>query len=140
MKYLGIDFGTKQLGLATSDETGLIAGKYGTIKREGVKIDVKKLCEVIKQERIQKIVIGYPINMDGTFGEIVRQVDVFVSSLQEEVDLPIEKWDERLSSVSAERLLIQGDVSRRKRRKVIDQVAAVIILQNYLDYQAHFTR
>ncbi len=135
MKYLGIDFGTKQIGLAVSDEMGIIAGKYGTIKREGIKTDVKKLQGVVEQEGIQKIVIGYPVNMDGSPGKTVKQVDDFVAALREVIELPIETWDERLSSVSAEKLLIQGDVRRRKRRKVIDQVAAVIILQNYLDYQ-----
>ncbi len=135
MKYLGIDFGTKNLGLAVSDEMGIIAGKCGTIKRKGIKSDLARLKEIIRQEGVRKIVIGYPKNMDGSSGNAVERVEGFISALERELNISIEKWDERLSSVSAEKLLIYGDVSRGKRKKVIDQVSAVIILQNYLDSQ-----
>jgi putative Holliday junction resolvase len=135
MRCLGIDFGTKQIGLAISDEMGIIAGTYGTLKRKGLRNDVEKLREIIERERIQKIIIGYPMNMDGSAGKTVKQVDDFVAAMRQVMELPIVTWDERLSSVSAEKLLIQGDVRRHKRKKVIDQLAAVIILQNYLDYQ-----
>ncbi len=135
MRYLGIDFGTKRLGLAVSDELGIIAGKYGTIERKGTKTDVERLKGIIEQEKIQKVIIGYPKNMDGSSGDTARKVEDFVSNIKRQINIPIETWDERLSSVSAEKLLIQGEVKRRKRKKVIDQLSAVIILQNYLDYQ-----
>ncbi len=136
MRYLGIDFGTKRLGVAISDETGTIAGKYGTIDSKGLKNDLERLKSIIEKEGIQKVVVGYPRNMDGSSGATAQKVEAFVSGLESLVDIPVETWDERLSSISAEKLLIKGDVRRKKRRKVIDQVAAVIILQNYLDYQS----
>jgi len=135
MRYLGIDFGTKRLGLSTSDEMGIIAGKYGTIQRKGTKTDLNRLKSIIDQEGIQKVVVGYPKNMDGSSGDTARKVEDFVSKLREHIDIPVDTWDERLSSISAEKVLIMGDVRRNKRKKVIDQLSAVIILQNYLDYQ-----
>jgi len=135
MRYLGIDFGTKRLGLSTSDEMGIIAGKYGTIQRKGTRTDLNRLKTIIDHEGIQKVVVGYPRNMDGSSGDTARKVEDFVSKLREHIDIPVDTWDERLSSISAEKVLIMGDVRRNKRKKVIDQLSAVIILQNYLDYQ-----
>lgn len=135
VRYLGIDFGTKRLGLAISDELGIIAGRYGTIERKGTKTDVDKLKRIVEREKIQKVIIGYPKNMDGSSGDTVRKVEDFVSNIKRQINIPIETWDERLSSVSAEKILIRGNVKRRKRKKVIDQLSAVIILQNYLNYQ-----
>jgi putative Holliday junction resolvase len=136
MRYLGIDFGSKRLGLAISDEMGIIAGKYGTLESRGTKNDLNRIKEIVEREGIQTIIIGYPKNMNGSLGKAAQRVETFVAGLKEVIDIPIETWDERLSSVSAEKTLIRGDVSRKKRKKVIDQMAAVIILQNYLDYQS----
>ena len=116
-----------------SDEMGIIAGKYETIERKGTEKDLKRIKEIIEKEKVEKIVVGYPRNMDGTLGNTARMVEAFVEELKRLNDIPIEMWDERLSSVSAERILIKGDVRRKKRKKVIDQISAVIILQNYLD-------
>ncbi len=135
MRYLGIDFGTKRLGLAISDEMGIIAGKYGTLDSRGIKNDLSRIKDIIEKEGVQTVIVGYPRNMDGSSGDSAGKVEAFVKGLREIVDIPIETWDERLSSVSAEKLLIKGDVRRKKRKKVIDQVSAVIILQNYLDHQ-----
>jgi len=135
MRYLGIDFGTKRLGLAISDEMGIIAGKYGTLDSRGITNDLNRIKEIIEKEGVQAVIVGYPRNMDGSSGDSAGKVDAFVKGLREIVDIPVETWDERLSSVSAEKLLIKGDVRRKKRKKVIDQVSAVIILQNYLDHQ-----
>ncbi len=135
MRYLGIDFGTKRLGLAVSDEMGIIAGKYDTIERKGLHQDVETLRTIVEKEGIRGIVIGFPRNMDGSSGETARKVETFIAGLKACLAIPIEKWDERLSSVSAEKTLIQGDMRRKKRKKVIDQIAAVIILQNFLDHQ-----
>ncbi len=114
---------------------GIIAGKYGTLESQGGRRDLERIKAIIEEKQIGKVVIGYPRNMDGSTGETARKVEAFVAGLKEIVSVPVETWDERLSSISAERLLIQGDVRRKKRKKVIDQVAAVIILQNYLDNQ-----
>ena len=135
MRYLGIDYGTKRLGLAISDEMGIIAGKYGTLESKGPRQNLDRIKTIIEKEQVGKVVIGYPRNMDGSSGETAQKVEAFVEGLKEIVDIPVETWDERLSSVSAEKLLIRGDVRRKKRKKVIDQVAAVIILQNFLDHQ-----
>ncbi len=135
MRYLGIDFGTKRIGLAISDEMGIIAGKYGTITRKGTRQDVERIKEIVRKEGVQTVVIGYPRNMDGSTGKTAEMVEEFVSAMRGVLEIPIERWDERLSSALAEKTLVRGDVSRRKRRKVIDQLSAVIILQNYLDHQ-----
>lgn len=134
MRYLGVDFGTKHLGLAISDEMGIIAGKYQTIDRKGIKTDLETLKTIIKKEGVQAVIVGYPKNMDGSKGDTARKVEDFVSSLKGYIDIQVDTWDERLSSVSAEKALINGNVRRSKRKKVIDQVSATIILQNYLDY------
>ena len=134
MRYLGIDFGSKRIGLAISDELGIIAGKYGTLERKGVKTDTGKIAAIVQEENVRKIVVGFPINMDGSIGNSARRVEDFIKALQPHLDIPIETWDERLSTVSAQKVLIKGDVRRKKRKKVVDQLAAVIILQNYLDH------
>jgi putative Holliday junction resolvase len=134
MRYLGIDFGSKRIGLAVSDELGLIAGTYGTHERKGVKTDTAKIASIVQEKNIRKVIVGFPRNMDGSIGGSARRVEDFVKSLQQILDIPVETWDERLSTVSAQRVLIKGEVRRKKRKKVVDQLAAVIILQNYLDY------
>ncbi len=133
MRHLGIDYGSKRLGLAISDEMGIIAGKYDTLESRGLRNDLERIKAIVEKERVEKIVVGYPRNMDGSVGDTARKVNAFVEGLREATLVPVETWDERLSSISAEKLLIEGDVRRKKRRKIIDQVAAVIILQNYLD-------
>ena len=134
MRYLGIDFGSKRIGLAISDELGIIAGKYGTIERKGVKTDMGKIAAIVQEENVRKIIVGFPRNMDGSLGGSARKVEDFIKVLQPHLNIPVETWDERLSTVSAQKVLIKGDVRRKKRKKVVDQLAAVIILQNYLDH------
>jgi len=134
MRHLGIDFGSKRIGLAISDELGVIAGKFGTIERKGTKTDTGKIAAIVREENVQKIVVGFPRNMDGSAGGSARRVEDFIKALQPLLNIPIETWDERLSTVSAQKILIAGDVRRKKRKKVVDQLAAVIILQNYLDH------
>ncbi len=112
---------------------GIIAGKYDTLESRGIRNNLERTKAIVDKERVEKIVVGYPRNMDGSVGDTARKVNAFVEGLREATLVPVETWDERLSSISAEKLLIEGDVRRKKRRKIIDQVAAVIILQNYLD-------
>jgi putative Holliday junction resolvase len=134
MRILGIDFGLKRIGLAVSDESGIIGHGIGTIRRTDTNRDIGEIKKAIADYRVEKIVIGMPKNMDGTLGKSAEQVLAFVDELKQHVPAPVETWDERLSTVAAERVLLDADMSRKKRKGVIDKVAASIILQNYLDH------
>jgi len=133
MRILGLDVGEKTIGVAVSDVTGLIAQGVCTISRETLNDDMNKLKGIIVEYEVAKIIVGLPRNMNNTLGPQGEKVLEFVSRLKGALEIPIETWDERLSTVSAERVLIEGDISRKKRKKVIDKMAAVFILQNYLD-------
>lgn len=132
-RIMGLDIGDKTIGVATSDLMGLTAQGVKTIRRVGKKKDIEELKTIIKEKQVNKIVSGLPKNMNGTLGPQGEKVIKFCELIKEETGLEIEFWDERLSTVAAERSLIEGDVSRQKRKKVIDMLAAVIILQGYLD-------
>ena len=137
-RIMGLDVGDKTIGVAVSDLMGLTAQGVKTIKRVGKKKDIEALKEVIKERQVNKIVSGLPKNMNGTLGPQGEKVIKFCELLEEETGIKIEYWDERLSTVAAERTLIQGNVRRENRKGVIDMVAAVIILQGYLDRQRNF--
>ena len=134
-RIMGLDVGDKTIGVAVSDLMGLTAQGVKTIKRVGKKKDIEALKEIIKERQVNKIVSGLPKNMNGTLGPQGEKVIKFCELLEEETGIKIEYWDERLSTVAAERTLIQGNVRRENRKGVIDMVAAVIILQGYLDRQ-----
>ena len=137
-RIMGLDVGDKTIGVAVSDLMGLTAQGVKTIKRVGKKKDIEALKEIIKERQVNKIVSGLPKNMNGTLGPQGEKVIKFRELLEEETGIKIEYWDERLSTVAAERTLIQGNVRRENRKGVIDMVAAVIILQGYLDRQRNF--
>ncbi len=137
-RIMGLDIGDKTIGVAVSDLMGLTAQGVTTIKRVGKKKDIEEIKKIIEERQVNKIVSGLPKNMNGTVGPQGEKVQKFCELLKAETNLPIEFWDERLSTVAAERSLIEGDVSRQKRKKVIDMLAAVIILQGYLDLQRNF--
>ena len=137
-RIMGLDVGDKTIGVAVSDLMGLTAQGVKTIKRGGKKKDIEALKEIIKERQVNKIVSGLPKNMNGTLGPQGEKVIKFCELLEEETGIKIEYWDERLSTVAAERTLIQGNVRRENRKGVIDMVAAVIILQGYLDRQRNF--
>ena len=137
-RIMGLDVGDKTIGVAVSDLMGLTAQGVKTIKRVGKKKDIEALKEIIKERQVNKIVSGLPKNMNGTLGPQGEKVIKFCELLEEETGIKIEYWDERLSTVAAERTLIQGNVRRENRKGVIDMVAAVIILQGYLDRQSNF--
>lgn len=137
-RIMGLDVGDKTIGVAVSDLMGLTAQGVKTIKRVGKKKDIEALKEIIKERQVNKIVSGLPKNMNGTLGPQGEKVIKFCELLEEETCIKIEYWDERLSTVAAERTLIQGNVRRENRKGVIDMVAAVIILQGYLDRQRNF--
>ncbi len=137
-RIMGLDIGDKTIGVAVSDLMGLTAQGVTTIKRVGKKIDIEEIKKIIAERQVNKIVSGLHKNMNGNVGPQGEMFQMFCELLKAETNLPIEFWDERLSTVAAERSLIEGDVSRQKRKKVIDMLAAVIILQGYLDLQRNF--
>ncbi|MGC7873685.1 Holliday junction resolvase RuvX [Desulfosporosinus sp. SYSU MS00001] len=131
MRIMGLDFGSKTIGVAVSDALFLTAQGIKTIRRSPREIE--ELGELLKEYEVSEIVIGYPKNMNGTLGPRCALTDEFVDRLRAEFGLPVERWDERLSTVAAQRALLEADVSRGKRKQVIDKMAAVFILQGYLD-------
>ena len=133
IRIMGLDVGDKTIGVAVSDLLGLTAQGIKTIRRESFKKDIEELKNIIKEKGVTKIVMGLPKNMNGTMGPQSEKVLKFSQKVKEHIDLEIDFWDERLTTVAAERSLIQADVSRKKRKTVIDMLAAVLILQGYLD-------
>jgi putative Holliday junction resolvase len=133
MRILGLDVGSKTIGVAVSDELNLIAHGVTTLKRKGKRLDIKDLLGMIEELKVEKVVVGLPKNMNGSLGPSAKMVLSLVEELKKFVDLPIITWDERLSTVAAEKVLLEADVSRKKRKRVIDKVAALLILQGYLD-------
>lgn len=134
MRYLGLDLGSRTIGLALSDKTGFIASSYCVLRHnnqpEACLIDLKAICQ---REEVEALVLGYPKNMNNTLGPRAKASEAFKVLLEQELKLPVFLVDERLSTVAAEKTLLLGDTSRKKRKKVIDAVAATVILQSYLD-------
>ena len=130
-RYLGIDYGEKRIGLSISDITGLIASSLTAIDAE--KDVLKELDAVIEKYSIGEIVIGFPKNMNNTIGEKAKTILEFVDILKDHVEIPIHLWDERLTTREATRVLIKADISRKKRKKVVDSMASQLILQGFLD-------
>jgi putative Holliday junction resolvase len=133
MRILGLDFGDKRIGVAASDALGWTAQGKKVIQNTSFAEVVTELKSLIETYEIEKIVVGLPKNMNGTIGYRAEKTLDFVDDLKEEFEMPIITWDERLSTAAAEKTLLEADVSRRKRKEVIDKMAAAVILQNYLD-------
>ena len=134
MRYLGLDLGTKTIGLATSDKMGLIASSYKVLHHDNNPKDcLDELKSIIETLDVDVLVLGLPKNMNNTLGERAEATLEFKEFLESNIDIPIYLEDERLTTKSAEAILIKGDTSRKKRKKVIDKVAATIILQSFLD-------
>ncbi|MDD7281999.1 Holliday junction resolvase RuvX [Floccifex sp.] len=133
-RIIGLDLGSKTCGVAISDSTGFLARALTTIRFDQDDYDdcFDQLLELLEKEKIKEVVLGLPKHMNGDVG-IRGQLSIDFANELEKEGYHVTLWDERLTTVSAERLLIQGDVSRKKRKKIIDQMAAVQILQNYLD-------
>lgn len=132
-RIMGLDVGDKTIGVAISDPLLLTAQGLETIRRENIKSDIDELEKIIEKFNITKIVVGIPKNMNNTIGPQGEKVLSFIDKLKKRISIEIVLQDERLTTVSAERILIEGDLSRKKRKKVIDMVAATYILQSYLD-------
>lgn len=132
-RLLGFDVGTKTIGIAVSDRDHSIASAVDTVRRKKFSIDVKILLEIIEERKIAGLVIGLPLNMDGSEGKNCQSVRQFARNLRLHTDLPILFHDERLSTFAATTTLIEADVSRAKRAQVVDKMAAAYILQSALD-------
>ncbi len=133
MRILGLDIGTKRIGVAVSDALGITAQAVETLVCKSPEKDIERIVELVKKFGAESIVVGLPYNMDGSEGPQAARVREVMERISQGLDVPLHEWDERLSTVAAERVLLEADMSRAKRRKVIDKIAAVIILQGYLD-------
>ncbi len=133
---MGLDVGSKTVGVAVSDALGITAQGVTTVRRTGLKRDLAALEALATEHEVTRAVVGLPINMDGSEGPRAEASRAFARALEQALGIPVELWDERLSTVAAERALLEADVSRAKRRQVIDQVAATLILQGWLDARA----
>ena len=133
MRILALDHGTKRIGVAVSDETRTIAQPLEFIPAEPFADFLARLRQLIREKEIGLILVGLPRNMDGSYGPAALKVQEFVAALKGVVAVPIKTWDERLTSAQANRVLIQGNVRRDKRKEKVDAMAAAILLQSYLD-------
>ena len=134
IRILALDVGEKRIGLAVSDPLGITAQGLEVLTRKDRAADLNRLLEVARQWGVQRVVVGLPRHMNGRLGSSAPQILELVEILQKTLGVEVVTWEERLTTAEAERVLIQADVSRRRRRQVVDQLAAVLILQNYLDY------
>ena len=133
VRILALDVGEKRIGLAVSDPLGLTAQGLGVVERRGWDQDLARLVAVAREWRVQEVVVGVPRHLDGRPGAQVPEILELARALGEVLDVQVTPWDERLTTREAERVLLQADLSRRRRRQVVDRLAAVLILQAYLD-------
>ena len=133
MRILGIDFGLKRIGLALSDETGTIAQALDYIDGGAMTVVSREIARICAERKVGRIVVGVPVRLDGSRSEQTKRTLAFIAELQRATTVPVAQWDERLTSVQAERALLEGNVRRSERKQKIDKVAAQIMLQSYLD-------
>jgi putative Holliday junction resolvase len=133
VRYLGLDVGDARIGVALSDETATLASGLLTLPRVGPRRDVRVLVGLVREHHVGTVVVGLPLRLDGGVGPQAEKVQGFADALRRSLDVPVVTWDERLTSVAADELLAEAGVRRRDRKSRIDQAAAVLILQGYLD-------
>lgn len=133
MRILGLDIGDRTIGVAVSDPLGFTAQGVTTIRRKSNEKDLEELKKICDEYEVETIVSGLPKNMNGTLGPQSEKVIAFCKLIEENIKLPIKMWDERLTTVAAHRVMLEGDLSRSKRKKIVDKMAAMYILQGYLD-------
>jgi putative Holliday junction resolvase len=136
MRVLGIDVGSVRVGVAMSDPLGMIASPLEVILR-AQKNPFKRIAQLVEDNEVSVVVVGYPLRMNGEKGPATEAVEVFVKGLLQHVQVPVELWDERLSTAQAQRAMIETGARREKRKQDIDKVAAALVLQSYLDAQSH---
>ena len=132
-RSFGLDVGTKTVGVAVSDGLGLTAQPVTTLRRSSLRADLTELRRLAEHHAVEHVVVGLPLNMDGTEGASAAEARKFGDAVVRQLGLPVEYWDERLTTVAASRALVEAHVSRARRRQVVDQVAAALILQGWLD-------
>jgi putative Holliday junction resolvase len=135
LRYLGLDVGDRTIGVAVSDETATLATGLSTLRRVGPRKDLRALARLVDERGVGEIVVGLPRSLDGSIGVQAQKVLAFMDELRESVEVPVVAWDERFTTVIAQQTLVEAEVSRRDRKAVVDKVAAILILQNYLDYR-----
>jgi putative Holliday junction resolvase len=136
MRAMGFDVGTKTVGIAVADELGFSAQPITTLRRTNIKADLAETARLVNEYRVTHLIVGLALNMNGSEGPRAEHCRKFGDAIASMTALPVLYWDERLTSVAAEKALIEADVSRAKRKQVVDQVAAVFILQGWLDAQS----
>jgi putative Holliday junction resolvase len=135
-RLLGVDYGERRLGLAVGDAQGQMAFPLRTVQVRRDEQALEAVIHAASEEGASRIVVGLPLNMDGSSSAMTRQVEAFVTALRARAAVPVVTWDERLSTAQVERMLVEADVSRKRRRASRDKLAAQLILQNYLEAQA----
>lgn len=133
MRTMGLDYGERRIGVAISDAFGWTAQGSEVIDKKLVKDELGRIEELVKLHEVDNLIVGLPKNMNGTIGPSGENCIAFAERLRQKLGLPVQLWDERLTTVAAERTLLEADVSRSKRKQVIDKMAAAILLQSYLD-------
>ncbi|MCK9274919.1 MAG: Holliday junction resolvase RuvX [Syntrophales bacterium] len=135
---MGLDYGSRRIGVALSDELQITAQALRTVVRKNLKEDLDEIAAVAKEYKVKKIVIGYPVRLNGSEGPECQRVSDFADRLESRLGIPVVKWDESFTSAEALSILIEADVSRKKRKGIIDKLAASLILQGYLNYLEEF--
>ena len=133
MRILGLDVGSKTIGVAISDPLGWTAQGITTIKRTKKDQDIEEIRKICKEYSVESIVVGLPKNMNGTIGDSGEKVLNFSEEIKESLEIKVEMWDERLTTIAAHKAMLEADLSRGKRKKIVDKIAAIYILQGYLD-------
>lgn len=135
MRVLGIDLGDKRIGLAISDPLGFTAQSLETLECKDLDTDFAKIRSICQERQVEECVVGLPLQMDGQVGTRAKAVMAWIEAFQKEVPCAVRTWDERLTSKEAQRLMIHQDLSRKKQKAKSDELAAILILQTYLDYR-----
>ncbi len=135
IRTVALDVGSKTIGVAVSDRLGMTAQRVTTVKRAGLAVDLARLVKLFSELEAQRVLVGLPLALKGEMGPQAKKVLQFVEAMKEETNLPVVLWDERFSTVAAEKILLEADLSRSRRKKLRDELAAVLILQSYLDSQ-----
>ncbi len=133
MRILALDHGTRRIGVAVSDELKIIATPLEYIPADAMDKVIERLQQLIREKDVELILIGMPRNMDGSYGPATEKVKEFIAAIQPYITTPVKTWDERLTSAQANRVLLEGNVRRDKRKENVDKMAAAILLQSYLD-------
>jgi putative Holliday junction resolvase len=137
LRAMSLDIGTRRIGVALSDSSYIIATPYKTLHRTHLSADIETLVSWIQLENVDRLIVGWPLESSGRVGRMAKKVESLVDSISEHIEIPVFLWDERMTSVIAERALLAAGTRRKERKQLIDKVAAAVILQGWLDAQKH---